>query len=67
MERQLRELHPRPQKFLRQNITAEETAILNYERTVLALHTESVKTLLERIILDEELHIKIFKELLAGL
>ncbi|MEE0841501.1 MAG: manganese catalase family protein [Christensenellales bacterium] len=56
-----------PKKFLRQNITAEETAILNYERTVLALHTESVKTLLERIILDEELHIKIFKELLAGL
>lgn len=54
-----------PKKFLRQNITAEETAILNYERTVLSLHTESVKTLLERIILDEELHIKIFKELLA--
>lgn len=56
-----------PKKFLRQNITAEETAILNYERTVLNLRTESVKTLLERIILDEELHIKIFKDLIASL
>lgn len=56
-----------PKKFLRENITAEETAILNYERTVLALRTESVKMLLERIILDEELHIKIFKDLLSSL
>ena len=56
-----------PKKFLRENITAEETAILNYERTVLALRTESVKNLLERIVLDEELHIKIFKELIASL
>ena len=54
-----------PKKFLQQNIMGEETAILNYERTVLNLKTESVKLLLERIILDEELHIKIFKELLS--
>ena len=45
-----------PKKFLRENIAAEETAILNYERTVLALRTECVKTLIERIVLDEELH-----------
>lgn len=56
-----------PKKFLRENIAAEETAILNYERTVLALRTECVKTLLERIVLDEELHIKIFKDLIASL
>ena len=56
-----------PKKFLRENITAEETAILNYERTVLSLRTESVKALIERIVLDEELHIKIFKDLLASL
>lgn len=56
-----------PKKFLRENISAEETAILNYERTVLALRTECVKTLLERIILDEEIHIKVFKELLSAL
>lgn len=53
-----------PRKYLRQNIIAEETAIINYERTILNLSTDSVKTLLERIILDEELHIEIFKELL---
>lgn len=56
-----------PKKYLQQNIMAEETAILNYERTILNLKTESVKLLLERIILDEEVHIKIFKELLASL
>ena len=56
-----------PKKFLRENIAAEETAILNYERTVLALRTECVKTLIERIVLDEELHIKIFKDLIASL
>lgn len=65
MERELCQLHPRPEKFLMQNIAAEEAAILNYERTVLNLRTESVKQLVERIILDEELHIKIFKEMLA--
>ncbi len=54
-----------PKKFIMQNIAAEEAAILNYERTVLNLRTESVKQLVERIILDEELHIKIFKEMLA--
>ncbi|MCM1306575.1 MAG: manganese catalase family protein [Bacteroides sp.] len=56
-----------PQKFLQQNIVAEETAILNYERTILNLDDESVKMLLERIILDEEIHINIFKELLKDM
>ena len=55
-----------PRKYLRQNIVAEETAILNYERTILNLTTDSVKMLLERIILDEEVHVKIFKELLKS-
>lgn len=54
-----------PRKYLRQNIVAEETAILNYERTILNLSTDSVKMLLERIILDEEVHIKIFKQLIC--
>ena len=53
-----------PKKFLQQNIMAEEAAIMNYERTILNLSYECVKMLLERIILDEEMHIKIFKELL---
>ncbi len=53
-----------PKKFLEQNIISEETAILNYERTILNLNDDQVKLLLERIILDEEIHIKVFKELL---
>ncbi len=53
-----------PRKFLQQNIAAEESAIMNYERTILNLDDESIKMMLERIILDEEIHIKIFKELL---
>ncbi len=53
-----------PKVFLEFNIKAEETAIKNYERTILALNNEEVKLMLERIILDEELHIKIFRELI---
>ena len=54
-------------KFLRQNILAEETAILNYERTILNLNQDCLKQLIERIIVDEEIHIKLFKELLKAI
>lgn len=53
-----------PRKYLKENVLAEQNAIMNYERTILNLTSDSVKMLLERIILDEELHIKIFKDLL---
>jgi len=53
-----------PKRFLENNIAAEETAILNYERTLLNLSEEQVKLLIERIILDEEIHIKVFRTLL---
>ena len=53
-----------PRKYLRENILAEQNAIMNYERTILNLSTDSVKMLLERIILDEEVHISVFKQLL---
>lgn len=53
-----------PQKFLRENILSEQNAIMNYERTILNLSSDSVKMLLERIILDEEVHIGIFRQLL---
>ncbi len=56
-----------PHKFLRQNIAAEEAAIVNYERTVLNLKDESAKLLIERIILDEEQHIKVFEQLIKSL
>ncbi len=54
-----------PVKFLEFNIKAEEIAIMNYEKTILNLEQEDVKLLLERIILDEEIHIKIFRQLLS--
>lgn len=53
-----------PKKFIEIDIAAEELAIMNYERTILNLQEEDLKLLLERIILDEEIHIKIFKQLL---
>ena len=56
-----------PKKFLQQNIVAEENAIRNYERTILNLSSQSVKMLLERIILDEQVHIEDFKTLLSEL
>lgn len=56
-----------PKRFLKQNIIAEENAILNYEKTILNLSQDSLKQMLERIILDEEIHIKIFKELLSSI
>lgn len=56
-----------PKKFLQQNIVAEENAIRNYEHTILNLSSPSVKMLLERIILDEQVHIEDFKELLQTL
>ncbi|MBQ3755454.1 MAG: manganese catalase family protein [Clostridia bacterium] len=56
-----------PKKYLQQNIVAEENAIRNYEHTILNLTSPSVKMLLERIILDEQVHIEDFKELLQTL
>lgn len=54
-------------RFLMQNIIAEENAILHYERTILNLSNESVKLLIERIILDEEIHVKLFKDFLSSM
>ena len=56
-----------PKRFLRQNILAEENAILGYERAILNLSQDSVKNLIERIILDEEIHVKLFKEFLSSI
>ncbi|NLZ25670.1 MAG: rubrerythrin [Clostridiales bacterium] len=56
-----------PIKFLKQNIAAEEQAILNYEKTILSVDSTDIKLLLERIILDEELHIKIFKAMITAI
>ncbi len=58
---------PNPKKFLLLNIQAEKAAISNYERTILNANVESVKMLIERIILDEEMHVKIFEELYSSI
>lgn len=53
-----------PKKFLEENILAEQNTIRNYERTILNVESDCVKTLLERIIVDEEMHVQIFRDLL---
>lgn len=54
-------------KILKIDIEGEEQAIINYEKTIAVLENDSIKRLIERIILDEELHIKILKGLQASL
>lgn len=56
-----------PITFLRNNIQAEYQAIANYRRSIACVRNESLKELLARIIMDEELHIRIFTEELERL
>ena len=53
-----------PKVILMVNIQGEKTAIRNYRRTIEMTNNVQVKKLIERIILDEELHIQIFEKLL---
>ena len=48
-------------EFLDANILGEEQAIRDYKRATQLVENESLKRLFERIIKDEECHIKIFK------
>ena len=45
------------------NITSEKKAIKNYEKVIEIVDDKYIKELLSRIIEDEKLHIKIFKDL----
>ena len=56
-----------PRKALMFDIQAEENAILNYKKSIACSPNATVRALIERIILDEECHIVIFKDLLASL
>lgn len=58
---------PNITSFLKNDIASEQNAILDYERTVLNVETEEVKALIERIILDEQVHINILKDLINEL
>lgn len=56
-----------PIAFLRNNIQAEYRAIAAYRRSIACVRNESLKELLARIIMDEELHIEIFTQQLKRL
>lgn len=56
-----------PVKLIEADIQGEELAIVNYEKTILLLQNESIKQMIERIILDEEQHIKVFNAILSWL
>lgn len=49
-----------PKCYLKDNISGEKTAISNYRAHIKQINDKYVRTLLERIILDEEHHIKLF-------
>ena len=56
-----------PVAILRANIEAERQAIAKYRRTIECVSNPSLKDLISRIIMDEELHISIFQDLLSAL
>lgn len=53
-----------PQRMLVSNIGIENAAIANYRFHIQMISNASVRQLLERIILDEELHIRLFNEMM---
>lgn len=53
----------RLKEMLDANILAEEKAVENYTNAALRVNNESLKNLFRRIIEDEKLHIKIFKQI----
>lgn len=56
-----------PQKMLMDDINAEMRAIKDYENIVKRLKNEKVAAVIQRIILDEQVHLEEFKRLLAKL
>ena len=51
-----------PEKMLMDAITGEMVAVNEYKRMLKNLSNERVATIIERILLDEELHVKVLKE-----
>lgn len=55
-------------RALRMNISLEQKAVLDYEKTLNTTPFDpETKALIERILMDEEKHIELWKELLRGL
>jgi len=53
-----------PKCFLKENIASERSAVANYNVRMNQIHDVNVQSLLARIVLDEEHHIKLFMALL---
>lgn len=53
--------------FLNNNINGEKTAIKEYEQIIAFTDNESLKKLFSRIIMDEQLHVSIFEDMLLNL
>lgn len=49
--------------ILKINIEAETLAIKNYQNLIKVINDKYIKKMLERIIIDEEIHLKIFNDL----
>ena len=54
-------------ELLKNNIKVEEIAIKNYKDIIKYANDEIITDIINRIILDEEHHIKIFKSILKNL
>ncbi len=52
-------------KLLESDIQGELCAIENYKKTALSLQNQTLKAVIERIILDEELHVTVLKAMLS--
>lgn len=53
-------------KMLKENIRAEQEAIRTYSMRICQIGDDCVQRILERIILDERLHIRIFEHFICG-
>lgn len=53
-----------PEVFIQSNIISETEGLRAYRRALSSINDKYIKLIIERIIIDEELHIKIFEELL---
>ena len=54
-----------PQKMLMDDIQSEMTAISDYQKMLFVLKNEQVAAIIQRIILDEQLHLETLKQMLG--
>jgi bacterioferritin len=55
-----------PEMIIRNSIAGEEAAIRLYRELIRSINDECVRAVLKRIILDEEEHLKLFREMRVG-